>query len=1617
MMRDLRGSWLPSRTFLRIAVVFLIAMAALALGAELRGRSVVAAQRMTLTEIGRDLLFPGVATSVRVIAYDDLRAQAMPGVEVTAEVVQEIAQEPRVTIAIPIVTTNEEGSAQLEIVVPPGTPSGPYRLVVRGELGDDMSELNVPVRVASAERGAMVAVDKPRYQPGQTIHMRGLVLGPDRRPAADSEVTFTVLDSRGTLVSEQKRKTSPFGIAAAELPLASKVNFGDYTVRLDSTAGVQERTVVVSSYTLPKFDVSIVLDDRDLPDAPLTGRVRASYVFGEPVVGADVEVEGVEYSGTKVTVAGKTDAEGMLPFTLSTPIAAMREISAEVSGAGIGLQSAALALSEATAEHAEEQLSVEVVPELRELVRGVDNAIYFVVTDHRSRPVAATLRGVANEPFTITSSELGVAKLELEPRAFVSQVDVEVAVEDVAGRWGYVAQPVPVTADDGAFRLRTDRAAYASGESVRLSVRSSLPGALYVDLVDAQRTLASTEIAIVAGRGEGEIRVPEDASGLLSLRGFRKRGPFRFSKNQRRIFVSQDAQLDVSMHFAQESYRPGEAITLDVLVKGQDGQPTKAALSLAGIDSAVLRSYDAPPGSEIEQITGAGRLVESRVTDASPTLLPLLERTDATNEERDAQRAVLAAVDLEPLVAQELFTATAVHNGRGGEARRVDKRWAWESDRADALRMACAALLALGAIWLLLMIRNAWSIAVRVRFEGLKPRVLRAWTRLPLGTWLSAVALTALFAQVAAWRSTVVFGIWVVLWATAGAMLWNAAGHLSAARSLRRLAWSTCGMHILTHAVGVAALGGLYAGEERLLIAGAGALMVLTGATVGAAWVARLRGGVTGIAAWAAQLVVLGLAMVGGAGGAVALTKATPDAMDADRLTQMEQERLTEEHASGEGGTGTRAKGEEGSMGTPARYGVTGEADATRDPLARTPARVREYFPETLLWRPEVVTDAEGRAKVELELADSITTWNVSASAVDMKGRLGSASTTVRGFQPFFAEVEVPRHLTVGDRVSIPVAVFNYLEREQVVELELTTSEGLDVTGGATQRLRVAPGVSASAIFAAVATEVGANEVVVTATGEDVADVIKRPVTIVVDQHRVVTVRNGAAQGTQELSFDIPKIASAEGQALRLKLYPGMFSQIAEGLRGVFNKPYGCFEQTSSTTYPSVLALSFMRRTRRADAGLEKTAMQFIDMGYQRLLSFEVAGGGFSLYGRAPANVVLTAYGLMQFTDMAALRSVDTKMVERTRAWLMANQNADGRWDTKKGAIRMTAYVAWALAESGISKEKLSAALQQIASTTGTDPDDPYVLALRANALLVGGRPRDAQGPLDRLIHLRDAETRAWTAKGRTQLYSGGRAAAEETTALAVLALLRSKRHGGVANEALAWLGERRTANGVWHSTSATVAAMRALLEQTRAVSSVASDLRIDVNGEDAGKIVVDAADTAYAVAELGEKMREGTNRVVLRGSDKGELQYQLVSSYLVPWDAAPRPASSPLALELELDKTSLSPGEELSVDATVVWSGKEPIRMPMIEIGVPPSMEVVSADLDALQEANKIELWGRSARHVVLYLPPLNGSHHVTFRLRSRYPAEVKLPSSRAYDYYDPDITSEVAPISLRVR
>jgi hypothetical protein len=309
------------------------------------------------------------------------------------------------------------------------------------------------------------------------------------------------------------------------------------------------------------------------------------------------------------------------------------------------------------------------------------------------------------------------------------------------------------------------------------------------------------------------------------------------------------------------------------------------------------------------------------------------------------------------------------------------------------------------------------------------------------------------------------------------------------------------------------------------------------------------------------------------------------------------------------------------------------------NPQAPAP-RLRQYFPETLLWKPQLITDDKGRLPpLPIHLADSITTWRLSASAVSSDGRLGAKQMKMKVFQPFFVDLDLPVSLTRGDEVGVPVVVYNYLDKPQTVTLTVAEGDWFSLTGAAEQKIEIEPGPPRMTRFTLKVNRVGTHRLRVTAIAGEVSDAIEREIDVEPDGTRVEMVHSGSLDRPITHTLEVPANAIEGSVKAYLKLYPSSFSQVVEGLDNIFKMPYGCFEQTSSTTYPNILALSYLRQTGQKSPKLEAKARQYIHLGYQRLVGFEVQGGGFEWFGHPPAHQTLTAYGLIWRRSMTWTRT------------------------------------------------------------------------------------------------------------------------------------------------------------------------------------------------------------------------------------------------------------------------------------------------------------------------------------------------------------------------------------------
>ncbi len=140
------------------------------------------------------------------------------------------------------------------------------------------------------------------------------------------------------------------------------------------------------------------------------------------------------------------------------------------------------------------------------------------------------------------------------------------------------------------------------------------------------------------------------------------------------------------------------------------------------------------------------------------------------------------------------------------------------------------------------------------------------------------------------------------------------------------------------------------------------------------------------------------------------------------------------------------------------------DSSASSSATLATP-RVRDYFPETLLWLPEILTDKHGNAQTRVTMADSVTNWKLAVVASTLDGRIADAENNIRTFQPFFLDFNPPPVLTVGDALDLPVTVRNYTNHNRNDSVRLSPNTWSSVRGPASKTVLVSAGNSANTTF------------------------------------------------------------------------------------------------------------------------------------------------------------------------------------------------------------------------------------------------------------------------------------------------------------------------------------------------------------------------------------------------------------------------------------------------------------------------------------------------------------------------------------------------------------------------
>ncbi len=618
-----------------------------------------------------------------------------------------------------------------------------------------------------------------------------------------------------------------------------------------------------------------------------------------------------------------------------------------------------------------------------------------------------------------------------------------------------------------------------------------------------------------------------------------------------------------------------------------------------------------------------------------------------------------------------------------------------------------------------------------------------------------------------------------------------------------------------------------------------------------------------------------------------------------------------------------------GAAPAPVAYddAVSAEKAAERQQSNEPAVQVRSDFRSTILWLPDVKTDANGTATVKVKYPDSLTTWSATARAATTGNQFGIGSSSTRTKQPLIVRLQAPRFFVVGDTVTVSAVINNNTDESMRVSPALS-AEGVTVqsVSGAQRAVEVKANSETRVDWQVAVTHASAAKLKVEARGGRYADAMERTFTIFEHGIEKFVSRSGKMRGDSvAIKLDIPKERRTDSTALTVQVAPSMATTMIDALPYLIDYPYGCTEQTMSRFLPAVITARTLR-----DLGLKpETAMEKIfggveastaaathpqgrrdlkeleritKAGLERLYDFQHQDGGWGWWKQGESDHFMTAYVVWGMTlARQADLDVRSEVIERAVAFLdrelvEEEKNYDAlAWMLHALAVHHAArkqsevgkFQATAFTNLWNNRERLNAYTRALlalaAHSYGYSAQAKTLIENLENGVKIDSRPdtsivqQGAQSSDPSVIG-----TAHWGEDGIYWRWSDG---GVEATSFALRALLAIDPKHKLVEPVTNWLIKNRR-GGQWSNTRDTAIVVLTLNDYLRASGELQPVVgyQLLVNGASVATRQIKAEDALSAPTRFAiprELIRDGQNEVqIVRKNGSGPLYFSAEAEF-----------------------------------------------------------------------------------------------------------------------------------------
>lgn len=683
----------------------------------------------------------------------------------------------------------------------------------------------------------------------------------------------------------------------------------------------------------------------------------------------------------------------------------------------------------------------------------------------------------------------------------------------------------------------------------------------------------------------------------------------------------------------------------------------------------------------------------------------------------------------------------------------------------------------------------------------------------------------------------------------------------------------------------------------------------------------------------------------------------------------------------------------------------------------------RTDFRKTIYWNPRVKTNKEGKASLKYYNSDAVTTFRAIVEGGSFTGLVGRTEHTYSVERPFSLTVRVPAVLSAWDTLEIPVLLKNTSEQDIEGILSIDSIPSIQVLTDLKTSIRLAK-KSSKIIYVqtVVKNKRKEDQLKISFKGDGMRDVIQQKIEIVSKGFPSSFALSGKDSLLQD-TFILP--AYHEGSLIaEFKVYSTILDDLIEGTRGMMRSPYGCFEQVSSANYPNILALQVLKEKGAIHPDIQARAQRYLKTGYQKLTGYEIKGGGFEWYGRAPAHEGLTAYGLVQLNEMKGVyEGVEEAVLERTKAFLLSRRDGDGGYVQNVGKYGFSGnkkalfntYITWALSEVGVREIEVEV---EKAVREAIESKDLYRLSLACLTLYNRNEKKQAEKLLKYIVRQISVENLSEILAESTITHSYGNALNIETLSFAALAMMRSSTTNPKLLNAIQKHIISKRSYGRFGNTQSTVMALKMLLEYQEKYIEVqeGGELSVYINNVLAKDLTYEkGVQNKISFSNLASYLRSGENIIQIK--TKGSL---LPCAFETEWKSIEKVSNFAQNLKIQtiLKDKITRVGEVVMMDVKLSNLESKAQTSPMATIGIPAGLSLQAWQLKKLQEEEAFAYYEIKNNQLILYFRNIGPKEvkKLNLYLKAEVPGTYQAPANSAYLYYMDELKSWEAGIAIKI-